>query len=1079
MRLLDPSRTADLACSYFIHLLTSFSCEPELSGDRRSSESVLVSDPNEFQTESDKPFSDKKQGTDLQSATNTAADLPEEFVLTPEIVEEEAIRGDFVLRWAAILLAVLLGCTVISETKTLVHVKAGQNLVANNFLPDGTDPFAYTTEGRTWRNQSWLFDLALAGVYGLGGAIGLSVFKAFLSGVVIWCVVTISRPRTPTWWTAIAAVVGLVALIPFLTATSELITLLGCGLLLRLFIGWRYQEKKIFNWKIAVLFLLWANSDPRMFLGLLLLLLLAVGEMLRRKPSESAPIIPSGVLWQTVGVAFVASLLNPFGWNVWLSAMEVYSVSDPLMREYYAGTSFESQITNFPIWYETYWQSLTIPFVAGLTVGGLILAVLFLNYDKLVPGELFSALVFAGLAAVTLRELGPAVIVGVVFVSLNGQDWYRSSFSQEYRVNQWEMMFSRGGRALTVLSFMAVAWLGMTGRLYEGSDRTIGFGFENQLENAVAGLTEDLKDDFDNKPFNFTLKQGDILIWADQRVFIDSRLALFRGTETDVAASEPSQLDLIAVHDQTRAAMRRSSTQEEALKNRETWRAAFAKFEITHAQPRIVGRSPDYLTYTDLMLNPEFNLTKLTPTVAVFYRTNLGDETLQAYVDQDKYREFLLANRINFLDEAFGEKTAVSESLERGVFPQPESAYVSYLTAGREKIPTPLVLSQHYLQHIQQSVAGAYQIDFRVQLAFAYLAIRNANLALAENPDSSLGFLTLGKTYYDLGLLEARFCEANGIPYDINFRFLQAHMAYHQALIGDPQNLIALMDLHEIALARQRPEPALKLIDRILNIEGDVFNDEQRSQLENTRDQLQARVDALYEQGQKQIDLGVDPLQVAAALGTRGCPYRALEMFELSEADIPPNSQPKFFQGIFELETGQVEAAYNTLLTLEPMFAQMGILDGYRYACWAALGHADYKNALELNETETMSRQQQGVQQALFNTIPMTTDIEIYSSTRMQGWQQFEFAVQSDVVRNLWEQSTYMLEQGKNEDAEMLLTRALEISPDSTYRPLIQAYLSCVGEELQYPISPSDNIPIDGDIVPQETAGTEDTPTEE
>ena len=109
----------------------------------------------------------------------------------------------------------------------------------------------------------------------------------------------------------------------------------------------------------------------------------------------------------------------------------------------------------------------------------------------------------------------------------------------------------------------------------------------------------------------------------------------------------------------------------------------------------------------------------------------------------------------------------------------------------------------------------------------------------------------------------------------------------------------------------------------------------------------------------------------------------------------------------------------------------------------------------------------------------MTTDIEIYSSTRMQGWQQFEFAVQSDVVRNLWEQSTYMLEQGKNEDAEMLLTRALEISPDSTYRPLIQAYLSCVGEELQYPISPSDNIPIDGDIVPQETAGTEDTPTEE
>lgn len=1037
-----------------------------------------MSDPNESQNETEEQSAEKKTGTEFPSATTTADDLPEEFELTPEIVEEEAIRGDFVLRWAAVLLAVLLGCTVIAETKTLVHIKAGQSLSAGSFLPDGTDPFAYTTEGRTWRNYSWFFDLVLSGVYGLGGAIGLSVFKAILAGAIIWCVVTISRPRTPTWWTAIIAVVGLVALIPFLTATSELITLLGCSVLLRIFTGWRYQKEQTLNWKIPVLFLVWANTDPRMFLGLVLLLTMAIGELLRRKPSDSVPIIPSHILWKTVGAAFLVTLLNPFGWNAWLSAVEIYSVSDPLLREYYAGTGLQSQITNFPIWYETYWQQLTIPLIAGLSVGGLILAALFLNYDKLVPGEVLSALVFAGLAAVTFRELGPAVIVGVVFVSLNCQDWYRSSFSQEYRVNQWEIMFSRGGRALTVLSFMAVAWLGMTGRLYKGSDRTIGFGFENQLENAVAGLTEDLKDEYDNKSFNFTLKQGDILIWANQKVFIDSRLALFTGTETDVAASDPTQLDLIAVHDQTRAAMRRAETREKNLENRETWRATFAKFEITHAQPRIVGRAPDYQTYTDLMLNPEFNLTKLTPTVAVFYRTNLTDETLQAYVDEEKYREFLIANRINFLDVAFGEKTAVKESMERGLFPQPESAYVAYLTAGREKIPAPLVLSQHYLQHIQQSVAGAYQIDFRAQLAFAYLSIRNANIALAENPDSSLAFLTLGKSYYSLGVLEARFCEANGIRYDINFRFLQSQMAYHQALIGDPQSLMALMDLRQIALARNQPEPALIIIERILAIKGETFSDEQKSQLESTRDQLQEQVDSLYDQGQKQIDLGVDPLQVAAALGTRGCPYRALEMFESSETEIPPNSQPQFYQGVFELETGQVEAAYNTLLTLEPMFAQMGLLDGYRYAGWAALGHADYKNALDLNETETMSRQKQGVQQTLFINIPLTTDFEIYSNTRTQSWQQFEYGVQADVVRNLWEQAAYMLEQGKNGEAEELLNRALDISPDSTYRPLIQAYLSCVSDEPQYPITPSDLIPIDGETVPQES-DEESTPSVE
>ncbi|MBD3674182.1 MAG: hypothetical protein HUJ26_11725 [Planctomycetaceae bacterium] len=1032
-----------------------------------------MTDPHDSQPEpeqqADEQSKDEKNpASEFPSATNASDDLPEEFELTPELVEEEAIRGDFVLRWAVVLLAVLLGCTVIAETETLVHVKSGQYLASHGFFPDGTDPFAYTTEGRDWRNQAWLLDLVLAGVFGIGGAIALSVFKALLSGVVIWAVVTISRPRTPTWWNAITAVVGLIALIPFLTATPELITLLGCALTLRFFFNWRYQKEQKFNWKIPVLFLVWANADPRMFLGLVLLLLLAVGEMLRRQPSDDVPLISKDVLWKTVGAALAVSLINPFGYHSWLSAVELYSVSDPLIRDYYGDTSFARQMTTFPIWSEMYWDELTIPFIACLSVGGLILAALFLNYDKLIPGEALAAIVFTGLAAMTLRDAGPAIVVGIVVISLNCQDWYRASFKQEYTVNKLEILFSRGGRALTVLSFMAVAWLGMTGLLYEGSNRTIGFGFENVLDNALVGMREDLKDSYDNRPFNYSVNQGDTLIWADQKVFIDNRLALFTGTNSELKAGDTSHLDLIKLHGQTRQALRQAATREEAIANDALWKQTFETFEITHALPRVSGRNPDYVSYTDLMLNPsEFVLTKLTPTVAVFYRQNLQDKNLTAYIDAEKYSSYLAENRLQFVKEAFGEDEAGQDQpIQRVLFPQPESAYVSYLTADREEIPRPLVLSRHYLQHIEQSLQGAYQIEFRLQLAFSYLAIRNANYALAENPDSSQAFLQLGKTYYFLGLLEQRFCSLNGINYDLNFRFLQAHLALNQALIGNPDYAEALEYLRRIATTRQKFEPALRYTERILEMKESFLDAAMREEYEASLEQLQTQVDQLYDEAQKQIDAGTDPLQVAVALGTQGAPYRALEMLESDDVEIPPNSQVEFLEGIIELEAGRAEEAYNTLLKLEPMFAQFRLLDGYRYATLAALGHADYASALDFKERETIGRQKQGLQENLFMSIPLSGDPEAYQLMRYQGWEQVEFQVQEQAAYLLWMQAVFLLESGENAKAEKLLSRAMEIAPNAAFRPMLISYLTCVARK---PIAfsilpPAERIPIHGDM---------------
>ena len=75
-------------------------------------------------------------------------ELPDDEPLTPELVEEEAIRGDFMLRWAAIFLAILMAFGKLTETKTLVLIKSGDAMRANGFLPVRKDTFSITMTDR-------------------------------------------------------------------------------------------------------------------------------------------------------------------------------------------------------------------------------------------------------------------------------------------------------------------------------------------------------------------------------------------------------------------------------------------------------------------------------------------------------------------------------------------------------------------------------------------------------------------------------------------------------------------------------------------------------------------------------------------------------------------------------------------------------------------------------------------------------------------------------------------------------------------------------------------------------------------
>jgi hypothetical protein len=1045
--------------SSFIQL----ACSVEKPHDQPNAPAASAADPASAQVPSP------------EAPAPSAEGLPEWEPLTPELVEDEAVRGDFMLRWAAVLLAILLGCTEISNSLTLVGIRTGEYLAAHGVLPPRADVFSYTAGERAWINLGWLSDLLLAAANSVGGDTALSLLSAVFAGVTFWLVVNAGRTGVSTWWSSICAVLAALASFPLLRPGSDGLTLLGLAATMYVLVKSEDRPESRAIWCVVPLLWLWSNCDPHAFLGLALVLAYAIGRSIGGEEEGAAA--PTRTLWLATGGAALAMFVNPFHWHAFESAWTSYRIVYPELRAY-AGADSEFGWMWRPLTDREVWTQLDMFNVAGLLAALAALLAMVLNRNRLRWAHVLVWLAINGLAVAAARQLSAAAIVNAVLAAVNAQDWYKAGFRQTYSVEWGELLFSRGGRAITVLALFVLAYLGISGRLMGADGRRIGLGFNYELASSIDSYRHVLSDSFDNRPFNFLPEQGDVLIWVGQKPFIDNRIALY-------AHGGPN---LARLHRELRLALRPPSESDPLTGDAELWQSTFDEFDVTHVVPRLSGRNPDYHTFFGLMMDPQrrWALARLGAATAALYHAGTQDAELSEYLAKHAGADFI--------GLAFPRQPSDGKQPLTTVVPLPRELtwYDRFLMLPRDEIPADVQLARHY-NAIRVRLSGQINLDY--QLALAVLTIRHARQGLTIDPNSADAWHALAGAYYGLIQSEQVLQTQLNSAAPSELRLRQLVSALHHALTCNPDDASAHLSLYDIQLQMQ-PDLALQHLLEFQRLTGGLTTyapgtpeaDAQASELRENLTQLTTQIDAAREELNAALASGTDRLQVVQDALRRGLPREALRILEEDQTLVAQNIPAQLLHAQLLLDAGRIEDGLTVLERLSDVMRQPSAAGGastWREATAMAniaAGNDDRARELwrENGQSATLLRMQSilglsplpGEMPGL-SSVPLTHGVrEIVDArplTRAALAGDLLLQYTSEWVLNHLYRALVLLETGDNDLAEGLLRQILDEDPETPYRPLVAFYLSTIsGEAVEFG-PPSNEIPVwDGMFAPDE-----------
>ena len=989
-------------------------------------------------------------GTAVRSETEES--LPDELALTPEDVEDEAVRGDFMIRWAVLLIGVLLGCTYINDSALLVRIRTGEYMQGHGFLPPRTDVFSVASEGQPWYHLSWLLDHVLTLVYHGGGPTALTLLTAVGVGVLFHLLSRTMIPGISSWWGSVCAALVLVCNFNAFTPGPPLVLLLGVaatGLILH---RWSLRPESTTPWSLVPLFWIWSQCDPNAAVGLALLIAFGLGQTFLQDNPKGFSL--QG-LWTAIGLSVLACAIHPFHWHVYEYPWTYLRLEQPETREYFVGVLANSRLI------ADYSSLLSSDFRAGASVYdwfgvgliGLAIVAQLLNWRRLHWGWLLVFVAANAFALGSSRYLPMASVVNAIVATLNGQIWFRHTFRQSYSTDRWEVLFSRGGRAVTVLALFALAYLSVNGSLMGAGGRRVGLGFHPDLVLQTKSMEELAKGAFDDRPFHVYLSQGDHLIWTGRRSFVDSRMAIH--ARTGAAAQ----------HREARASLIAGRPSPDA------WKEVFDRFKVSHVIVRTVVERDVMEVFAKLLQRGWFT-SRLAATGMVAYRPDLRSPEFEKFRQQEPLSHIL---RTVFRDKARPDLVVTGVRS----WPRSRGTYDRWLIQPKDFESEGALTASQYgtLLEVTPNIPNPNVLRLRTGLALQ--TIREARSGLFGDSQNAKAYRRLGLAALALHGIDTQWLQAQNPQARDEFWLRYAIGSYYSAQILDPSDfrdhqvladLCFLMGARDWALHHMEQfERKLKELDPEAKLP-----EQQQAALKELRE----FVDNVRKTVRGQLGLGGTRMKAIQQALQDGCWRFALELYEedITAFGQDPNSQDLIADML--LIGGRLEESWTLTESMETSLPPAGTPGGevfsskWRNSCSLAnLMIGNEERSIQL-WTEDQQSLQRGAAMSALSLAPLVIgpppkmDLRplLASTWAFNDLQQIERETQDAVHAALAD-----LVCSRNQTAAKKLTDALERNPETVSRVRIVYYLSLLTDEPLEIEPPSLQIPTWGDMFAEDT----------
>ena len=163
----------------------------------------------------------------------------------------------------------------------------------------------------------------MAAAYAAGGGAGIGFLKVLLVATILLLVARAFNGAAPLVAEGAAAVVLITAQPIFATARAQLWTFLGVVVLCRLILS---PKPWVMAWT-PLLMVIWVNSHVDGLVGMAILVWWAIGGFILRGPGparyHAVAIVTAGLL---------ATLVNPYGWQMWQFMFGVAHLSRDIME---------------------------------------------------------------------------------------------------------------------------------------------------------------------------------------------------------------------------------------------------------------------------------------------------------------------------------------------------------------------------------------------------------------------------------------------------------------------------------------------------------------------------------------------------------------------------------------------------------------------------------------------------------------------------------------------------------------------------------------------------------------------------